>query len=192
MIEALSDNRLTAMLLKEDIQLSYVKWRTKVSGPIQPFYDRIDRLIAPRTKGLTKANPAVRDRNDSRMRDSLTKQRWNFSHPHLLYKPDGVAAFVQLGSAELGEPDSVLWGLNWWGSSKNAGPIRKLFQEVRGSFAYKDRPNKLGATGTALAVIAGSYSAEEVLALSTDINLRITEDIVTLVDRLNKALSRKG
>jgi hypothetical protein len=191
MTNSLQHHMVIAAILKKEITMPYSEWRMGVFLPIIPFYDSLDGLISPRTKGLlTKANCYEWKPDDKKIRQCLTKQKWNFSHPRLPYRPDGLAAFVQLGDNETGEISTILWGVGWWGSKKNSLPIRDLFLKIKGDSELDERVTTIGATGTFLRIIIKKYTADHILSRANDIETEISNDITVIVKKMNDYVSK--
>ncbi|HOD79338.1 MAG TPA: hypothetical protein PK966_08005 [Syntrophorhabdaceae bacterium] len=184
-------HRIIADILKEDTTISYAEWQSRVFRPIKPFYKDLDRLIMAKTTGLVKANPYKwNSQSKQTARQCLTKQKWNFSHENLPYRPDGVAAFVQLSDYESGALHVILWGMSWWGKKKDSLPILELFESTKGDGKLVESPSTIGYSGTFLRIFSNTMTIEEVLALKHDIKDEISDDIAGIVNRMNDYLSK--
>ncbi|MBA4419361.1 MAG: hypothetical protein C0392_15875 [Syntrophus sp. (in: bacteria)] len=180
MVDYRNDHKLIAQILSSKVVSSAI---------FNNFYDSIDTLLILNQNPPVKLEKVKPSYSNKKVRQCLTKQRWNFHHPKMRYKRDGVAAFVQLEDNETGEDNIIIWGISWWGSEENSTYIRNLFIQIKGLGKLDDRITKIGATGRFLRVILKKYGATDVLSRKSDIKKEIAEDINGIINRINNYLA---
>ena len=184
--EDLTDNVIIADIIRLEKTMAFSEWKKQVDIPIQPFFQKLETLVkgpgSLRSAGISNRKPI----DKAVKRQFHTVKRWVYSHPALPFEKNRVQVMVQLGDYTVNKEHTFLWGVNWWGSARNAIPVYEFFDSVKGrGEVLKEIQIGYGANCTTVRVISGRYTSEQLLSLQKDIKIRIIEDLKLLVKEMD-------
>jgi len=179
------DYKILARILVEDINLSYNEWKEKVDKPIKPILNKINKSVQDLVPSLQNFRIYKRSPKESiqgRLRNS--RIQWKYSNPNLFLNKD-VDIFVQLSDYREDKKETIFWGIEWWGASKESEPVYQFLKKVNNGGDVIREVGGPGAGGTSILLLVKKYTADQLLNLKTDIKKEIAEDIKNLVQKMD-------
>ena len=187
MMPAHTDNILIADILEKNLEMPVDTWVQEVRQPLMPFVRFLQAAIKKAAPGLRQS---ALYNSRTTQRQCFMQVRWRYMHDKLPpIAQTTMSAFVRIGDYQEEGPQSVFWGLNWWGNPKDVMTVFHLFERIKNGcqLLLPDRCTR-GAGVQGIFLLPKKYTAQQVLSLDHDIKKEIVEDLVRLTEAMTRVL----